>query len=76
LKHALGEDYLSLDERPTPEQSIDVEKLDRVTVAATNTLKDRAMFTFQRAVGDPKLVPFREHLAAAPIFYHGPNKNN
>jgi hypothetical protein len=76
LKQSLRDDYLSLDEKPTPEQSIDVEKLDSVSVAATNTLKDRAMFTFQRTVGDPKFIPFREHLAAPAVFYYGPNKNN
>lgn len=76
LRQALGDDYLSLDEKPTPEQSNDIKKLDVVSVAATNTLKDRAMFTFQRTLGDPKFQPFRNHIAAKPIFYHGPNKND
>jgi uncharacterized protein len=75
LRQSLMDDYLSLDERPTPEQSADVANLDKVTVAATNTLKDRAMFTFQRVLGDPKFAPFRAHLAPSAVFYHGPNKN-
>lgn len=75
LRQTLGDDYVSLDEKPTPEQSSDVEKLDVVSAAATTTLKDRAVFTFQRAIGDPKFQPFRQHLAVPATFYHGPNKN-
>jgi len=75
LRQVLKEDYVSLDEKPTPDQSADVKKLDQVTAAATNTLKDRAAHTFQRALGDPCFQPFRHHLAKPATFYHGPNKN-
>lgn len=75
LRHILKQDYMSLDEKPTPDQSEDVKRLDMVTPAATNTLKDRASHTFQRAIGDPQFRVFREHIAAAPQFFHGPNKN-
>lgn len=75
LRQTLGPDYVSLDERPTPDQSEDVKALDQVTTAATNTLKDRAAHTFQRALGDPHFQPFRGHLAKPATFFHGPNKN-
>jgi len=75
LRQVLRDDYVSLDEKPTPDQSTDVKKLDQVTAAATNTLKDRAAHTFQRALGDPCFQPFRRHLAKPAMFYHGPNKN-
>lgn len=76
LRQILSEDYVSLDETPTPDQCADVKKLDRVTEGATNTLKDRATHTFQRALGDPKFQPFRHHTAKPATFFHGPNKNN
>lgn len=76
LRQVLRDDYVSLDEKPTPDQSNDVKKLDQVTEAATNTLKDRAAHTFQRALGDPCFQPFRNHRAKPATFYHGPNKNN
>jgi hypothetical protein len=75
LRQVLRDDYVSLDEKPTPDQSADVKKLDQVTEAATNTLKDRAAHTFQRALGDPCFQPFRRHRAKPATFYHGPNKN-
>lgn len=76
LRQILREDYVSLDEKPTPDQSEDVKKLDKVSEGATNTLKDRAAHTFQRALGDPCFQPFRHHLAKPAMFFHGPNKNN
>lgn len=76
LCQMLKDDYVSLDEKPTPEQSADVKELDSVTEAATNTLKDRASHTFQRAIGNPKFQPFRNHTAAPATFFHGSNKNN
>ncbi len=76
LKQMLGANYVSLDEKPTPEQSNDVKKLDQVTMAATNTLKDRAASTFQRAIGDPNFQIFRNHTANKATFFHGPNKNS
>lgn len=76
LKQILRNDYVSLDEKPTPDQSDDVRKLDSVTEGATNTLKDRAAQTFQRAIGEPNFQPFRHHTAKPPTFFHGPNKNN
>lgn len=76
LKQILREDYVSLDEKPTPDQSKDVNELDKVTVGATNTLKDRAIHTFQQALGNPSFQPFRHHIAKPAKFFHGPNKNN
>lgn len=76
LRQILRENYVSLDEKPTPDQSEDVKKLDQVTQGATNTLKDRATHTFQRALGDPNFQIFRQHRARPATFYHGSNKNN
>jgi predicted acylesterase/phospholipase RssA len=76
LRQMLKDDYVSLDEKPTPDQSNDVKELDRVTPGATNTLKDRAAHTFQRALGDAKFQPFRTHIAKPARFFHGPNKNS
>jgi hypothetical protein len=75
LGQSLGDRYLLIDDEATPDQSRDVEDLDRVSVAATNTLRDRGMHAAQRALGDPKFQPFRVHRAGAPTFFHGPNKN-
>ncbi len=76
LKQALGDDYFPIDDKATPDQSRDVKALDRVSIASTNTLRDRGMHAAQRALGDPKFQPFRAHWAAAPTFFHGPNKNS
>jgi len=53
-----------------------VKQLDCVSRGATNTLKDRGNHAAQRVLGDQLFKPFREHLAGAPTFYHGPNKNS
>jgi len=76
LRQSLGEDYFQIDDKATPDQSLDVKALDRVTVGSTNTLRDRGMHAAQRTLGDPKFQPFREHYANAPTFFHGPNKND
>lgn len=76
LRQSLGTDYYSIDDKATPDQSRDVKALDRVSVGATNTLKDRGNHAAQCALGDPLFIPFRVHQAGAPIFYHGPNKND
>ncbi len=75
LRQILREDYFQIDDKATPDQSKDVKALDRVSIGATNTLKDRGKHAAQRALGDPLFKPFREHQAGAPIFYHGANKN-
>lgn len=75
LRQALGNDYFQIDDKATPDQSKDVKALDRVSIGATNTLKDRGNHAAQRALGDPLFQPFRAHQADAPNFYHGPNKN-
>ncbi|TQT61977.1 CBASS cGAMP-activated phospholipase [Xanthomonas perforans] len=75
LGHALGADYYKIDDQATPDQSKDVKALDRVSIAATNTLKDRGNHAAQRAIGDLAFRPFRDHQAAAPRFYHGSHKN-
>lgn len=75
LRQSLGDDYLQVDDKATPDQSLDVKALDRVTAGSTNTLRDRGMHAAQRTLGDPKFQPFRTHRAGAPTFFHGPNKN-
>ncbi len=75
LRQSLRDDYFVVDDKATPDQSRDVKALDRVSVASTNTLRDRGVHAAQRALGDPKFQPFRAHRAGAPTFFHGPNKN-
>jgi hypothetical protein len=76
LRQSLGADYFQIDDKATPDQSRDVKALDLVSVGSTNTLRDRGMHAAQRALGDPLFKPFRAHLASAPVFFHGPNKNS
>ena len=75
LRQSLGNNYFQIDDKATPDQSKDVKSLDRVSIGATNTLKDRGVHAAQRALGDPLFKPFRAHQAGATIFYYGPNKN-
>ncbi|MFT7292889.1 MAG: hypothetical protein ACI87Q_000735 [Pseudohongiellaceae bacterium] len=75
LRQSLGSNYFQIDDKATPDQSKDVKALDRVSIGATNTLKDRGTHAAQRALGHPLFQPFRAHQASAPNFYHGPNKN-
>lgn len=75
LRQSLGKNYYQIDDKATPDQSKDVKELDRISIGATNTLKDRGSHAAQRALGDPLFQPFRAHQAGAPNFYHGPNKN-
>jgi hypothetical protein len=75
LRQSIGSDYYTIDDKVTPDQSQDVKNLDRVSDGATNTLRLRGMHAAQRTLGDPAFSPFREHLAAPPAFFHGPNKN-
>ncbi|AKR42356.1 CBASS cGAMP-activated phospholipase [Methylophilus sp. TWE2] len=75
LRHELKDDYFRIDDQATPDQSEDVKDLDRVSNAATNTLKTRGMHAAQKALGDAKFAPFRAHLASPAIFFHGPRKN-
>ncbi len=75
LKQSLGKQYYQIDDQATPDQSRDVKALDRVSIGATNTLRDRGVHAAQRALGDANFLPFRNHHAPSPIFYHGPNKN-
>ncbi len=75
LKQSLKSDYFLIDDETTPDQSLDVKALDRVTAGATNTLCDRGSHAAQRALGDPAFQVFRDHVAVPPVFFHGPNKN-
>lgn len=75
LRQSLGDDYYSIDDKVTPEQSRDVNKLDRVSEGATNTLCDRGTHAAQRTLGDAKFLPFRNHTAPPATFFYGPNKN-
>lgn len=76
LRQSLGGDYYQIDDKATPDQSLDVKALDSVTVGSTNTLRDRGVHAAQRALGDPMFKSFRSHHAAAATFFHGPNKNS
>lgn len=76
LRQLLRDDYYHIDDQVTPDQSRDVKSLDSVTIGATNTLRDRGNHAAQRTLGDPTFNPFREHIAASPTFYHGPNQTN
>lgn len=75
LKQSLGDDYYVIDDKATPEQSLDIKRLDLVTPGSTLTLRDRGMHSAQRALGDDKFAAFRSHAAARAQFFHGPNKN-
>jgi uncharacterized protein len=76
LRQSLGTDYYQIDDKATPDQSLDVKALDLVSIGSTNTLKDRGVHAAQRALGDPLFKPFRTHQAGAATFFHGPNKNS
>lgn len=76
LMQSLGDDYFKIDDQVTPQQSGDVKSLDDVSTASTNTLRDRGTAAAQRSLGDRRFRPFRDHRPAAPVFYHGPNKNS
>jgi len=76
LRQSLGGNYFQIDDQATPDQSLDVKSLDRVSVGSTNTLKDRGVHAAQRALGDPLFQPFRTHQPGPATFYHGVNKNS
>jgi hypothetical protein len=76
LKQSLKENYYKIDDQVTPDQSLDVRSLDLVTIASTNTLRDRGQHAGQCALGAPQFQAFRQHRAIPPIFYHGTNKNS
>lgn len=76
LTQSLRDDYFKIDDQVTPQQSGDVKGLDDVSVASTNTLRDRGTAAAQKALGDRRFRPFRDHHPARPVFYHGPNKNS
>ena len=76
LGHLLGDDYMRIDTFATPDQSENVSKLDVVTPAAIHVLKTRGTQAARDALGDPRFAPFRSHVAAPPVFFHGPNKNS
>lgn len=73
LKHLLGGDYTRIDDPATPDQSRDIAKLDMVTPQAIEVLTARGTQAARKALGDPAIRAFRDHVAAAPVFYHGPN---
>lgn len=74
LKHSLGADYMRIDDPATPDQSRDIAELDMVTPQAIEVLTARGTQAARRALGDPAIGAFRDHMAAAPVFYHGPRK--
>lgn len=73
LTHLLGEDYVRIDDHIISDQSQDVGALDVVSPGAIEVLKNRGAQAARRALGDAALLPFRNHTAAAPEFFHGPN---
>lgn len=75
LGHLLKQNYYRIDDLATPDQGADIRKLDRVSKGATHTLRDRASHAAQRTLGDDLFEPFRNHVAAAPSFFHGRHKN-
>lgn len=75
LGHILGADYLKVDDAVTPQQSMDIRELDVVSEAAKQTLLARGAAAAQRTLGLAAFQPFRDHIAAQPGFFHGPNKN-
>ncbi|UZA68692.1 CBASS cGAMP-activated phospholipase [Pseudomonas viridiflava] len=76
LTQSLEDSYFKIDDQVTPQQSGDVKALDDVSLASTNTLRDRGKAAAQRALGDRRFPQFRAHHATPPTFYHGPNKNS
>jgi uncharacterized protein len=76
LGHTLSEHYYRIDDSATPQQSKDISALDRVSAAAIHVLKDRGTLAAKRSLGDVLFAPFRKHIAAPPLFFHGPNKNS
>jgi predicted acylesterase/phospholipase RssA len=74
LSHLLEQDYVRIDDPATPDQSRDIAALDIVSPAAIEVLKSRGTQAARRALGSKELTPFLNHIAAAPVFYHGPNK--
>ena len=46
LRQSLGSNYFQIDDKATPDQSKDVKALDRVSIGATNTLKDRGCLLY------------------------------
>lgn len=76
LKHELKDRYLRIDSLPGKDQAGDVEKLDKVSKAAIDTLQVHGRDSARHALGDARFAPFREHTPAPVRFFHGPNKNN
>lgn len=74
LKHLLASDYVRIDDPATPDQSRDIAKLDMVTPQAIEVLTTRGTQAARRALGDAGFDLFRRHVAATPVFFHGPNK--
>jgi patatin-like phospholipase/acyl hydrolase len=73
LKHMLKDNYFSIDDQATPDQSKDINELDKVSKAATDVLIARGKAAARRAIGDRRFDLFSEHIAKDPTFYFGPN---
>ncbi len=74
LRQALGNNYFQIDDKATPDQSKDVKALDRVSIGATNTLKDRGNHAAQRALGDPLSNHFERTRPALPSSITAPTR--
>lgn len=75
LKHELKDRYFRIDDIPSPDQTRDIKKLDKVSKAAIETLQVRGRHAAQCALGNVLFEPFRHHTPAPARFFHGPNKN-
>lgn len=74
LGHLLGNDYVRIDDAATPDQSKDIAALDVVSPAAIQVLVSRGTQAARRAIGGAFINTFRNHTAARPVFFHGPNQ--
>lgn len=74
LRQSLGSNYFQIDDKATPDQSKDVKALDRVSIGATNTLKDRGNHAAQRALGDPLSNRFERTRPAHPPSITAPTR--
>lgn len=75
LTHRLRDRYLLIDDAIQPDQARDINTLDKVNQRAIDTLTARGVDQAQKVLGNPNFHPFRQHLAAPPIFFHGRKKN-
>lgn len=74
LQHLLKDDFVYLNDSPSPQQAKDVV-LDKAGVKAQEILQNLAMTRVQESLGKHQLDVFFNHQPEPPIFYDGPNRN-